>query len=261
MITKDVVTKRTDRANQIIQKLEKTKNNFAKEIFELVKSRNPFSHERNFSNLWSMNFLLGNPNMLADAKEWTKKIVEMYKKEDPKVAEIFETFLGMLEDTEWMKKYRDSIHDKTFKLDKEHVNSYLILIVEYIKLHINKYIEFIKKLDEYEILSEEYKKLTEKTHTENFNHIVFSKSIKMELKQLELQNLYKNLERNISKWFTKSLAWMLLEMEREWKTEIELDWLVLKKEWMENIATPLLKYAEFEKNLLKLYEPILINLI
>jgi len=260
MITQERIEKITDRKNQTIQKLEQTKNNFSKEILELVKSRNPFSHERNFSNLWSMNFLLSSSNMLADAKEWTKKVVEMYKNKDPKTAEFFEIFLDFLNNPEWMEQYRKKLHEWIFELDKEHVNSYLILIVEYIKWHINKYIEFIKALYEYETLSAELKQLTEDMDTENFNSLAFSKHTKITLKSLELQELYKNLEINISRWFTQGLAWMLLEMEEKWKTEIKLNWLVLKKEWMENIAKPLLKYAEFEKRLLEIYQPILTNL-
>ena len=90
--------------------------------------------------------------------------------------------------------------------------------------------------------------------------LINAKVTKIELKEFELQRSFKDLKRNIFIELTQNLAWLFLVMEKEWKTEIEIDWLHFKQEWMENIAKALLKYHEIEKKLLEEYEPILIKL-
>lgn len=240
------IEKRTDWANQIIRKLETTKKIFAEQIFELVKSRNPFSHEKNFSNLWAMNLLLTSPKMMADAKEWSQKAIEMYKEENPQLAKMFEIFLGMLKNPEWMETHRNELYDKTFGLDKEHINSYLIFIVEYIRSHIDHQIEFIKVLDEYQILVEnfeKYKKLPEKDIIEDL-----SKISEIKIKWMELLGIHEELKVGLSLWIWDTLAWLFMKFGD--KSEMGIAWIHFKKEWIENISKALLKYAKFENKLI-----------
>lgn len=240
------IEKRSDWANQIIRKLETTKKIFAEQIFELVKSRNPFSHERNFSNLWAMNLLLTSPKMIADAKEWSQKAIEMYKEENPQLAKMFELFLGMLENPEWMQTHRNELYDKTFWLDKEHINSYLMLIVEHIRSHIDHQIEFIKVLDEYQILVEDfekYKKLPEKDIIED----IF-KSNEIKIKWTELLEIHGKLKVGLTLWIWDTLAWLFMKFDD--KSEMEIAWIQFKKEWIENISKALLKYAKIENRLI-----------
>jgi hypothetical protein len=237
----------TDRANKIIQNLEETKINFANQIFELVKSRNPFSHERNFSNLWAINLLLTSSKMMADAKEWSQKAIEMYKEESPQLAKMFETFLGMLENPEWMESNRNELYDKTFWLDKEHINSYLILIVEYIRSQIDHKIEFIKTLDEYQILVEDFEQYTKLLEKDPIEDLFKINEIK--IKWTELIEIHWKLKMGLSLLIWDALASLFIKF---WdKSEMEIAWIHFKKEWIENISKALLKYAKIEKELIK----------
>ncbi|MEI7563352.1 MAG: hypothetical protein WCJ39_07035, partial [bacterium] len=60
----------TQRATNIIQKLEETKMNFKKQILAIVEARIPFNNVGNndVSNLAAINALTTSPKMMNDAK-------------------------------------------------------------------------------------------------------------------------------------------------------------------------------------------------